>query len=194
MTSYTTVGTLPLDALSANTDYAIVATSDGGKVSLSANKIGDPDWNYAPITNFRNALGIASGAVEHGEMLCKAAGIVPTQPIEEFAADLIAAARKKGYGADVKVEEMLRARIMTETANAGDAAWKQHQAIVREVREAARDKFVAAFLAEVSYARGRGGLPIWHLARQTVDALVDALRDAGYTEHGRGATEARARP
>lgn len=96
----------------------------------------------------------------------------------EFAADILLAARQKG-GAE-KVAYMLAQRLSTVRSDTRDDAWKMHHRIFLADAERRRNRIIADFLQLAK------GLPsqITTITSTTTNALVEALQEAGYTEHG----------
>lgn len=96
-----------------------------------------------------------------------------------LTAEVMTAARKKGGAA--KVEHLIRIHSQTQHNNGADQAWRHHTDIMSREKRVRRDEIITDFIvmAETS------GAAILHLGRTTRMALLEALYEAGYTQHGK---------
>lgn len=131
----------------------------------------------SPLTiNPRNALTTNVEAV-HGK------AIEQVQP-DDIIERIMAAARKR-TGGRAAVDEIISSCLREQRIDAVNYSARAADAFQRATLAHYRDEVVCGLIAEFDASRGLGGANVWKVSHRFFSHLIEALKDAGYSAHGR---------
>lgn len=113
-------------------------------------------------------------------------GASPAQPIQEpNIVDLIMSAALKRKNGRTEVDRLLSEHLRNRSTEYQNQSAHAADLFQRATLENHRDEVICGLIAEFEAARGLGAASVWKISHRFWAHVVNALKDAGYSAHGR---------